>query len=377
MVRHPPRRQLRGRLDPEPPARAGSHRAAGHDRSGACRAPDRSRGAPTARPRRQGADRVERALARRAGRGRRGHGPGRLGRRGRGDRRLPLRAPPPRGRPLDAVLAGRRRCAAPRLRGGPRRARRRLPLPVRGDRPASLAGRGDHDGRGAARAVLGRGRRRVDHRRGRRGARHATEGPLGRRHPVRQQHGGNRPAAVGGPHRRAPLRRARPADPQTARAARGPAPARVRQPPVGGRTARARHHRGGRHRRAQRPGRGGAAHLPPAHRARLGRAGVGAALGGPRGDGCGGTRLRLPGPRVPRTGEHATGARRGVRRGNARIRVARTHRQVRPRNAGARQRSVRPGRRAPGRGAGPAPRGRARRRGRACPSTPSCDGPPR
>src|SRR3546814_10043345 len=57
----------------------------------------------------------------------------RLGRRRGGDRRVPTGQPAPSRRPLAALVAGRGRWAAPRLRDRPRRPARRLHPPRGGD----------------------------------------------------------------------------------------------------------------------------------------------------------------------------------------------------------------------------------------------------
>ena len=199
VVRHHRARQLRGRVDPEPAPRPGAART---DRRGSRRHAARCCAAtarpPAPRAGRQGPDRVERADA--------GHpGPGR-----RGDRSVGLVATRP-GRPprscatgcaatTRSARAGDAGCAPGRptpTAGGARAAHlayaadhgaldRRLPVPLRGHRRAALAGRGGRDRRGPARAVLGHGRRRLEHRRRRRGAGGTTQGPDGQRHAVGQ-----------------------------------------------------------------------------------------------------------------------------------------------------------------------------------------------
>ena len=188
-----------------------------------------------------------------ATRRRRRDGSGGLATRGGRDRGVPLRAPPATvGRrwaaPLAALVAGRRWRAAPGVRVGPRGARRRVPVPVRGDRRAAVAAGGPRRGGVAARAVLGHRGQRVEHRRRCRGAGHPPEGPDRRRDAVREQPRGGRAAAARGAHRRGALRRARPADPAQPRWADHPPPPRLRPPPVGRRAARAGRDRGGGHR---------------------------------------------------------------------------------------------------------------------------------
>ena len=207
LVGHHRGRELRGRLHPVapvPPRRAGPP---ARGRRGPPAPAGRTRAPAAARTGRQGADRVERALPGGARRRREGHRPRRLAGRGRGDRRVPGPPPAPGGRPLAPLLAARGRREAPGLRRRPRRAGRRVPDPVRGHRPPALARRGQDHGRVAAVAVLGPGRRRLDDRRRRRGARRAAQGRQRQRHPRRQQPRGGQPAAPRGPHGRHPLRR--------------------------------------------------------------------------------------------------------------------------------------------------------------------------
>ena len=79
--------------------------------------------------------------------------------------RVPDQPPAPRRRPMAPFVAARRRCSAPRLRGGLRRARAGVRLPRRGHGTESMDRRSRHDGRRDARPLLGSGgRRRVHHR---------------------------------------------------------------------------------------------------------------------------------------------------------------------------------------------------------------------
>ncbi len=126
---------------------------------------------------------------------------------------VPARAPPPRGREVAALVAGRRRRErsrrrarrpgpAPGLRGRLRRPARRLHPAGRGHRRGALGRRGPTGGRRPGRPVLGRrARRRVHHRPRRRDPRDPAEGPDGQRHPVGQQPGGGRAAPARRPHR--------------------------------------------------------------------------------------------------------------------------------------------------------------------------------
>ena len=139
----------------------------------------------------------------RAGRVRRGHGRGDWLDAAPRQRRAPDRPPAPRGRPLAALLAARRRSPPCRAGRRPRRADRGA-----SSRLATATGEarwidgGHGGGRHPPRPLLGCLARRGLHDGGRRrGAHRPPEGPDGQRHPGRQLAGRHRPDPPGGPHR--------------------------------------------------------------------------------------------------------------------------------------------------------------------------------
>ena len=137
--------------------------------------------------------------------------PDRLDGRGPREPALPPRPPPTRGSAA-AVVAGRRRCPAPRRRRGLRRPDRRARDRGRVRRRRLARGRG-RARRRAARPLRRRGQRRLLHHRVRRGGAHrATPGLLRQRDAERELTGRRRAAPPGrGDRRRHPCRRHAPA----------------------------------------------------------------------------------------------------------------------------------------------------------------------
>ena len=206
-LRHHRGWQLRGALDPQPPARPRRVRPPGRGRVGAPAPVRGARAAAPPRPRRQGAHRVERPHGLLARRSRRAARPAGLDRRRRAGCRLPSPRAAPARRALVAFVARRRRAegAPRRAGGGPRLPGRRVHAAGRGHRGGALDRRGQVRGRHDARALLGQCQRRPLHdARRRRGARRPPEGPLRQRHAVGQLDRRRRPHPTGCAHRRAP-----------------------------------------------------------------------------------------------------------------------------------------------------------------------------
>ena len=245
-----PPSELRRAVDPgpHPPSRR-----LGAQRGGRARPPAAvrtSQSPASSRPRRQGAHRVERPLGGRPRRGRRRTGPSGLDRCCGRDRDVPLRPPAPRRRPLAALVAGRCRRQAPRLRRRPCRARRCVHPPGRSHRRGPLdrprpRHRGRHD-----RTVLGRRPGWVvHHRRRRRAARDQGQGSAGQRPPVRQLDRVPGAATPGRPRRRRWLPITSGGHPPAHRPAGGRGAIRVRGATGGHRPPPPRRDRGGGDRR--------------------------------------------------------------------------------------------------------------------------------
>ena len=165
VVRHHTSRELRGSLDPQPPACPRPVGAAAVDRSrppAPVRGP-RAAAAPGAG--RQGADRVERLDDLGPRRGRDAAGTAGLDRCGGRGRRLPTPRDATPRRPLVPLVARRRRSSGPARRAGrrPRRTDRRLHPAGRSNRRGAMDQRGDTGRRRAARPLLGRRPRRPVH----------------------------------------------------------------------------------------------------------------------------------------------------------------------------------------------------------------------